>query len=278
LAVGFVLVLSALAFKIGSFPLHSWMPDAYETAPPAAAALMASAGKVGPLAATAWLAMAVAGSTGERLVRVVAVLAVCSIVFGNLAALRQRSLARMLAYSGIAQVGYALVAVPLGSDALLAVVFAMLYGLTAVASFLLVEALHREDDTWDGSIAGLAGLSRRSPALAASLAVIMFSLTGIPLTAGFWGKFLVFAAASVSGYLWLAIVAVLGSVVSFGYYGAAIRSAYIDEAPARESGPGEGIGSSLATVTVCTLAALIVVVGVAPLVTGYESLLKMLIR
>lgn len=282
MAVGFVLVLAALAFKIGSFPLHSWMPDAYETAPPAAAAVMASAGKVGPLAATVWLAYSVTGLAGERLVRVVAVLAVCSIVFGNLAALRQRSLARLLAYSGIAQVGYALVGVPLGAQSASVLVFAVLYGLTAAASFVLVEALHRADPGWDGSISGLAGLSKRSPALAASLTVIMLSLTGIPLTAGFWGKFLVFAAASVGGYLWLAIVAVLGSVVSFGYYGAAIRSAYIDEPPALDSEEGaEGappIPMRLATGTVGALALLIVLVGVVPLASGLGPVITTLLR
>ncbi len=278
-AVGFVLLIAALAFKLGAFPMHSWMPDAYETAAPAAAAVMASAGKVGPLAAAVWLAVAVTGSAGSRVVRVVAAIALCSIVFGNLAALRQRSLARMLAYSGIAQVGYALVGVPLGSRSSSVLVFAVLYGVTAAASFVLVEALHRTDASWDGTIGGLAGLSRRSPALAASLAVIMLSLTGIPLTAGFWGKFLVFAYASVGGYRWLAIVAVLGSVVSFGYYGAAIRAAFIDDEATGEA-PDEPVtdGVRLVTGAVVTLSAVIVLAGVVPLATGLEPALRMLIR
>jgi NADH-quinone oxidoreductase subunit N len=282
MAVGFVLVISALAFKLGAFPLHSWMPDAYETAPPAAAAIMASAGKVGPIAATVWLSLAVTGSAGERLIRVVAVLAVCSIVFGNLAALRQNSLARMLAYSGIAQVGSALVGVPMGVRSASVLVFAVLYGLTAAASFILIEAIHRFDPLWDGTITGLAGLSRRSPALAASLAAIMFSLTGIPLTAGFWGKFLIFAGASVGGYLWLAIAAVLGSVVSFGYYGAAIRSAYIDE-PFEPDVVGSlaaatAARSRISVVTVSILALLIVMVGTAPMVSGLAPVLNALLK
>jgi NADH-quinone oxidoreductase subunit N len=282
MAVGFVLVISALAFKLGAFPLHSWMPDAYETAPPAAAAIMASAGKVGPIAATVWLSLAVAGAAGERLIRVVAVLALCSIVFGNLAALRQGSLARMLAYSGIAQVGYALVGVPMGVRSASVLVFAVLYGLTAAASFVLVEAIHRFDPSWDGTIRGLAGLSRRSPALAASLAVIMFSLTGIPLTAGFWGKFLIFAGASVGGYLWLAIAGVLGSVISFGYYGAAIRSAYIDE-PREPEVVGSvarptAAHSRISVVTVSVLAVLIVIVGAAPMVSGLAPVLNALLK
>jgi NADH-quinone oxidoreductase subunit N len=161
-------------------------------------------------------------------------------------------------------------------------VFAVLYGLTAAASFVLVEALHRADPAWDGSIGGLKGLSRRSPALAASLTVIMLSLTGIPLTAGFWGKFLVFAAASVGGYLWLAVVAVLGSVVSFGYYGSAIRSAYMDEAaPSEEEEPAEGAPaphSRLGTATVGALALVIVLIGVVPLVSGLGPVITGLLR
>jgi len=161
-------------------------------------------------------------------------------------------------------------------------VFAVLYGLTAAASFVLVEAIRRFDPLWDGTIRGLAGLSRRSPALAASLAVIMFSLTGIPLTAGFWGKFLIFAGASVGGYLWLAIAGVLGSVVSFGYYGAVIRSAYIDE-----PGEPEVVGSVAAATaarsrvsvaTVSVLAVLIVIVGTAPMVSGLAPVLNALLK
>jgi NADH-quinone oxidoreductase subunit N len=283
MAVGFVLVIAALAFKLGAFPMHSWMPDAYETAPPSAAAIMASAGKVGPLAATVWLALAVSGAAGTRLVRVVAVLALCSIVFGNLAALRQRSFARMLAYSGIAQVGYALIGIPLGTRSASVLVFAVLYGLSAVASFVLVEALRGVDPGWDGSIGGLAGLSRRRPALAASVAIVMFSLTGIPLTAGFWGKFLVFASATVGGYLWLAVVGVLGSVVSFGYYGSVIRAAYIDVPVPGDEAPmsGEGVPDSrhrLSTSTTVLLAVVIGVAGVVPLASGLTPFMAALIR
>lgn len=274
LAIGFVLVLSALAFKAGAFPFHSWMPDAFETAPPAAAAVLASAGKVGPIAAAVWLALSVAGATGDRVLVVAALLSVCSIVFGNLAALRQRSLARMLAYSGIAQIGYALAGIPLASGGGPVLVFGVLYGLTSLASFIFIVALREAEPDWDGSIPGLEGLSRRRPALAASLVAIMLSLTGIPLTSGFWGKFLVFSVASVSGYLWLAIAGVLGSVVSFGYYGGVLRAAFMDEekaaAPAEEAPQPEAPARlrGFATVATVVLAILIVAVGVLPFVMG----------
>jgi NADH-quinone oxidoreductase subunit N len=159
----------------------------------------------------------------------VGVLAAASIVFGNLGALRQSSFRRMLGYSGIAQVGYALVALtgPAHTTAALPV-FAATYALGAGGAFLIAEAAG-EGSVWDGSIAQLAGLGRRRPALAAALTVCLLSLTGIPLTAGFVGKFLAFGAAVAGGYVWLAVLGVIGSVVSFGYYGSVLRAVYLDD-------------------------------------------------
>jgi NADH-quinone oxidoreductase subunit N len=281
LAIGYVFVLAALAFKAGAFPFHSWMPDAFETAPATGAALLASVGKVAPISAALWLTLTIAGPTAARIAPVAAMLALLSIVFGNLAALRQHSLARMLAYSGIAQVGYALVGLALGAVGLSVVVFAVLYGVTSAASFLFVVALREAEPDWDGSITGLAGLSRRHPSLAVSLAVVMFSLTGIPLTAGFWGKFLVFAYAATGGYLWLAIVAMLGSVVSFGYYGAVLRAAFmspaqpvaIPVADLAEAPPSAA--AAPATLATIALALLIVAIGVAPLLTTLDPLSRL---
>ncbi len=285
LAVGVVLVLVALAFKAGAFPFHSWMPDAFEMAPPAAVAVLASAGKVAPVAAALGLAVSIAGTASARVLPIVAFVSVASIVFGNLVALRQRTLARMLAYSAIAQVGYALAAIPLagGSGGAAVPIFVMLYGVTSVASFVFIVALRECDDEWDGSIAGLTGLSRRRPALAASLVVIMLSLTGIPLTAGFWGKFLVFGAAATGGYLWLAIAGVLGSVVSFGYYGNVLRRAYLDAdaddrsgRPTRISdGDTESSGGGVAAAATVVLALALLVAGIAPLITGLGALLPL---
>jgi NADH-quinone oxidoreductase subunit N len=302
LAVGFALVLAALAFKAGAFPFHSWMPDAFETGPAPGIAMLASVGKVAPLTAAAYLVATISGVTGDRLAPVLAVLAVSSIVFGNLAALRQGSLARMLAYSGVAQVGYGFVGLVLGIDALTVLVFAALYGITSAASFLFVVALGAAEPEWDGSIAALSGLSRRRPALAIALGVIMFSLTGMPFTAGFWGKFVVIAAAASSGWLWLAVVAMLGSVVSFGYYGGVLRSAFMgegeaagvipDETAEQDAVPGleavadhaeagesaqSGDGApvvwpSSTTVATVLFAALIVVIGVAPFLSGASTM------
>lgn len=283
LAVGFMLVLAALAFKAGAFPFHSWMPDAFETGPATGIAMLASVGKVAPLSAAALLAVDLAGPTGQRIAPVIAGLAVASIVFGNLVALRQRSLARMLAYSGVAQVGYAFVGLVLGTGAMTVIIFAALYAITSAASFLFIVAMREAEPQWNGSVAGLAGLSRRRPALAFALTAIMFSLTGIPLTAGFWGKFAVLAAAVRSGWLWLAVVAMAGSVVSFGYYGNVLRQAFSEEGvrdasePEAEpesmlrNAPPTGGLRSPATVGTVAIAAVIVLLGVLPFLSNASS-------
>jgi NADH-quinone oxidoreductase subunit N len=290
-----VLLLAGLAFKLGAFPFHSWAPDAYETAPPFVAAYLATVPKLAALLATVMLLLNVFAGPGAMAVwqPLVAGLAVASIVFGNLGALKQTSFRRMLAYSGIAQVGYALVAVAAGVAPVI-LLFGLLYAVAATGAFLAAEAAG-EGAAWDGTIAGLAGLGRRRPLLGASLAVCLLSLTGIPLTAGFWGKFLVFSAAAGTNLLWLAIVGVIGSVVSFGYYGGVLRAVYLDdtaEAPepeplgrtepaleevvelaprsvgamaADDGGEPAGAGGSWA---VAVIAALILIAGIAPLFGG----------
>ncbi|MDO8915898.1 MAG: proton-conducting transporter membrane subunit, partial [Coriobacteriia bacterium] len=264
--LGFALLTCVLAFKAGAFPFHSWAPDAYETAERPVAALLASTPKVAVLAAVVYVFLPVqeAGAALSPAVpsMLFALLALASIVFGNLAALRQRSLTRMLAYSGIAQVGYALVGIAAGQGSA-TLVFAGLYGLAAAGAFLAAEAVSEGDPGWDGSIAGLAGLSRRRPALAAALAALMLSLTGIPLFGGFVGKLAVFAGAA-GPLTWLVVVGVVGSVVSFGYYGSVLRSVYLAEETETADPDGRTAGPATA-VTIC-LAVLTVLFGLVPVV------------
>lgn len=268
----FALLLSALAFKAGAFPFHWWAPDAYETSSPAVAGLLASVFKAAAIVAVVVLfAGAFAGSFAVW-VPLVAALAAGSVVFGNLAGLRQVSFARMLAYSGVAQVGYALSGLAALEDAASAVVtFAAVYGLAALGAFAAAAALSEAEPHWDGTIAGMAGLARRRPALAAALTALMLSLTGIPLTAGFWGKFLVFGALATTPWAWLAVVGVIGSVVSFGYYGSVLRAMYLEEGDVVREGAAwsssEGVAIALAT--------LVVGIGVVPLFTGLQPLLRL---
>ncbi len=293
--LGVMLLVTAVAFKVGAFPFHSWAPDAYETAPPAAAAFMASGIKVAGLGAFVFLvgrafspdvlgqfdpALA---ATLAPITTVVLVISAASIAFGNLAALKQTSLARMLGYSGIAQVGYALVAV--GSAVPGSAFFAATYGFGVAAAFLSIEALHVANPDWDGSISGLAGFAKHHPMSSFALAVSMLSLTGIPLTAGFWGKALVFLGAVDNGTIWIALVGVIGSVVSFGYYGRVIRSLYIDEPKAGEVATAEtdaGVATDLTAKSVepdgsgvcrwpaVVAAVVILAVGTIPMLTGMD--------
>lgn len=271
-AVGVALVLSALAFKAGSFPFHAWVPDAYEAAPPLGAAVLASVGKIATLTAIARLA-ATAGAGGLPLWSIAA-LATASIVFGNLAALRQTGLARMLAYSAVAQVGYGLVAVTSPRTAVPAVVvFSIAYGIAVAAGFLFVEASSEGRSDRDGAIRGLAGLSSSRPGLAVAATVVMLSLTGIPLTAGFWGKLAAFGAAVSGGWAWLAIVGAIGSVVSFGYYGGVVRAVYLEGSQTGEPAATPVEPRTPVSLMTVAFAALIVTLGLAPLLTGFERLL-----
>lgn len=294
----------ALGYKLSAFPLHFWAPDAFESAPPGAGAFMASAPKAAALFFATVAVGQLLGAYREQWSALFAVLAVGSIAYGNLSGLKQVSFTRMLAYSGIAQAGYALsglavMASGLQADSLGAFpvrVFAVTYSLGAVGAFLGARALRDYDPDWDGTIVGMAGLASRRPWLAAGLAVCLLSLTGIPLTAGFWGKFWVFLDVVRNGWTALAVVGFIGSVVSFGYYGSVMRAMYLDFGKPVEVGDvsQDGDDSSEAEVTggagerrrpavssaarACVLAAaLVLIAGVTPLVTGMDAFLRALI-
>lgn len=275
--LGAMLLLTALAFKVGAFPFHSWAPDAYETAPPAAAAFLSSGLKVASLGAFIFLVGRAFGATvlGEfdatlaetlaPIATVIAMIAAASIVFGNLAALKQTSVTRMLGYSGIAQVGYAFVGI--GSTVSGATLFAATYAFGVAGAFLSVEALRTALPEWDGSVSGLAGAARTRPWASFALAVSMLSLTGIPLTAGFWGKALAFLGGIEAGSLWLALVGVIGSVVSFGYYGRVIRALYID---APDAGESQAEAPSARVWPAVVAAVVVLGFGTIPLLTGLD--------
>lgn len=270
-----ILVLAALAFKAGAFPFHAWAPDAYQAAPAPAAAVLATGPKLAALTAIVVLfsRTGFSGVASGRLTVLIAALAVGSIVVGNLGALRQRSYTRMLAYSGIAQVGYALVGPAAGAAAAGgATVLAVTYALATAGAFLADAAVRERDAAWDGSISGLAGLGRRRPALAVAMAVCMFSMLGMPPLAGFWGKLAVFGGAVAAGAWWLALVGLLGSVVSFGYYGAVLRAMYLD---GREGSLRGSDGFSGATAGVLVLAVAVLIVGAIPLVAGLDMLYRL---
>lgn len=250
LAVALVMVLIGFGFKVAAVPFHLWAPDAYEGAPTPAAALIASGSKVASFFVFAKvLVLGFAGAEGSAAwahwgagwLPLLAVVAVGSMLLGNLAAIAQDQLRRLLAYSAIAHAGYVLLGLmAMGhtgqrSAALAAVLYyAATYGLTAVGAFGAVAVLER---TVGGTrMVDLAGLSRRSPLLALCLLVFLLSLAGIPPLAGFFGKFYVFTAAVGAdpkglGLLWLVIIAIAMSAVSLYYYLRVLKQAYVVPAP-----------------------------------------------
>jgi len=212
-AAGFVAVLVGLGYKAAVAPFHFWAPDAYDGAPVSIAAYLSVVPKVGAIFGLAQAVHDLPISTGWPLV--VAALAVLSMTYGNLAALVQDNVVRLLAYSSIAQSGYFLlgiVAVERGELALPSlVVFAAAYAAMNIGAFAVVALAGRE-------LREFAGLGRSRPAAGAAMVLFLISLVGIPPLAGFVGKFLLFGAAIEAGFTWLAVVAILNSVLSLAVY------------------------------------------------------------
>ncbi len=287
--VGVVLILVALAFKAGVAPLHTWAPDAYETAPVPSAAFLATGPKLGAVFALVLFATLCDGALeSAALVPLLLALSVVSVLVGSIGAIGQTSYRRMLAYAGIAQVGYALLAVAM-LDPTSAAFFMSTYALATAGAFLAAESYQRINPTWDGTIAGLAGMGRRAPLTSGALGVLLVSLVGIPPMLGFWGKFQVFATAiygSAAAFLgggsalvgWLLAVAVgvgfIGSVISLGYYGAVLRALYLQPIV---SPPPRSIaekGSERPSLTLLCVAIAVFSLGIAPAVWGYTFLVQ----
>ncbi len=275
-AVGFALLTCMLAFKAGAFPFHAWTPDAYGSAEPVTAGYLASVPKAASLAAAGMLLGGVIG--GTRHAWVPAMIAIGSIVFGNLVALRQTSFRRMLAYSGVAHAGYAFTALVTSSAATSIAVYGVTYAISALGAFLVAEAVLETHPSYDGSIRSLSGLWKQRPVLAVALAVCLLSLTGIPLTVGFVGKLVVFGSLVGQGaaggpWGWLAVVGVMGSVVSFGYYGNVMRVAFFTDPKRADDAVGRP-GSATTAAVLCALLA--IVAGCLPLVVGLSRALSLL--
>jgi NADH-quinone oxidoreductase subunit N len=234
-AIGLVAVLAALAFKLALVPFHSWAPDVYQGMTTPAVAFLSTV----PKAAAAIVLVRVLhalfpAGLGGPWRPLLGILAVLSILFGNVVALAQRDLKRMLAYSGIAQMGYLAIALATFSGEAIegALVFLAGYLVTNAAAFLAVAALS-SGEAEPKSLADLAGLGRRNGAAAAVLTLSMLSLIGLPPTIGFIGKLLVFRAAVDSGLVFLALVGIFGSLISVGYYLRVVYFLYMKE-PTRE--------------------------------------------
>jgi NADH-quinone oxidoreductase subunit N len=230
---GIALTLVGLAFKASVAPFHQWTPDVYEGAPTPVTAFMAVATKAAALGVLLRLFdVALVGAQPDWS-PALAALAAVTIVVGNVGALGQSSLKRMLAYSGVAQAGYLLagvvVATQLGAKA--TVFYLVVYLAMNVAAFAVIVARERASELGD-DLAAFAGLGRSRPGLAWPLTISMLALAGIPATAGFVGKLYLIDALVNGGYTWLAIVLVVGSMISLGYYLRVVATLWMGDAPA----------------------------------------------
>jgi NADH-quinone oxidoreductase subunit N len=290
LAVGIVMTLVGFAFKIAAAPFHLWAPDAYQGAPVPSAAFIASGSKVasfvvlgkivlvgfGPVhGSAAWHAM-VAGW-----MPVLALLAALSILLGNLVALAQSNVRRLLAYSAVAHAGYTLLGLVAGGrEGFSATLFyTTVYSFTLVGAFGVVAIVRR--DTGSDDLQNFAGLWSRSPLLAGCMSIFMLSLAGLPPLAGFFGKFYLFSAAlradANRGLLWLVALALFGSLISLYYYLIVLKVIFL-EPVVTEVGAGSslvtrsprpspaeaGHSSLLQNVSLLVLALLVLFLGVMP--------------
>lgn len=241
--VGVALLVVGLGFKLSAVPFHMWAPDAYEGAPLPVTAYLAIGSKAAAFALTLRLfAEAIAPASGrwDEWQLVIAVLSAMTMLLGNLVALAQRNLKRLMAYSSIGHVGYALAGVAvLGSDFALAaksvIFYLVVYAVTNLVVFAGIAAYYNREGKDD--IADLAGMADRQPFVAAAIAIGLFSLAGLPIFAGFTAKFYLFAAVADGGFLWLAGVAIFASLISLYYYLQVLRQMYIQ--PAHAAGDGD---------------------------------------
>ena len=241
--IGVALLVVGLGFKLSAVPFHMWAPDAYEGAPLPVTAYLAIGSKAAAFALTLRLfaeAIIPAVNLWSEWQLVIAVLAAITMLLGNLVALAQRNLKRLMAYSSIGHVGYALAGVAvLGSDFALAakgvIFYLVVYAVTNLVVFAGITAYYNREGKDD--IADLAGLADRQPFTAAAIAIGLFSLAGLPIFAGFTAKFYLFAAVADGGMLWLAGVAIFTSLVSLYYYLQVMRQMYIEPAKGADN-PG----------------------------------------
>ena len=262
LLAGIAMLIIALGFKVAAVPFHMWTPDVYEGAPTTVTALMAVAVKAAAFAAFIRIFMwGLAPAHAEWWV-VLWVLAAATMTMGNVLALAQRSVKRMLAYSSVAHAGYVLVAVTTGSsDGGAAALFYLLaYAFMTVGAFGVVAAVGRAGESLE-NIEDYAGLGRRSPLLGATMAIFMLSLMGMPPLAGFAGKFYVFSVAVQEDFIILAVVGVLNSVVSAGYYIRLLIAMYMTPEPAEAPAP---VRHPYLIASIVIAAGLTVLIGVLP--------------
>lgn len=267
--VGAGLIIVGLAFKVGAVPFHMWVPDVYEGAPTTVSGLMSTGGKAAAFSAFVLLFARYKQDADIKLI--LAILAAASMILGNIVAISQSSVKRMLAYSSIAHAGYMLTGLAagnqLGRHGLLFYLAA--YTFMNTGAFGLLSILEKDEKNLQYD--DYAGLATRRPILGAIMAVFMFSLAGIPPFAGFFGKYYVFAAAVSADLTWLAIIGVLMSVVSVYYYLRLVMVMYFQE-PTQDSALTVSPAGMAALAVACTA-----VIGMGILPSMILSIIRMVV-
>jgi NADH-quinone oxidoreductase subunit N len=230
LLFGLVFLLAGLAFKVSAVPFHMWTPDVYEGAPTPVTAFFASAPKVAAVLLGVRVCIDALGPAMDAWRQIMTFAALASILLGAVAAYGQTNIKRLLAYSSINNVGFALIGLvaggPRGASSVL--FYMAVYVVMTLGAFLCVQRMKGEDGQHIEAIDSLSGLSQTRPGFAAALAIFMFSLAGIPPMFGFWPKLMVFNAAVEEGLYALAVAGILGTVVGAYYYLRIVKVMYFD--------------------------------------------------
>jgi NADH-quinone oxidoreductase subunit N len=264
LVIGAALLLVGFCFKVAAVPFHMWTPDVYQGAPSPVTGFMSIGAKAAGFAALIRVFSLAFPTLAAQFAPIFAALAGLTMVVGNVAAISQVSIKRMLAYSSIAHAGYILMAlVPFAnpdvaaSSTASALTYLVIYGITSLGAWAVISAVENADGG-DTAVRDLSGLARQHPWLAAAMTIFMLSFTGIPPLAGFWGKFYLFRTAIEGGYTVLAVIGLLSSLVSAYYYLRVIVMMYFREG---EAGASKAPSIQIAAVA---LALVVLVLGILP--------------
>jgi NADH-quinone oxidoreductase subunit N len=239
LKLGIGLTVIGLLFKVAAFPFHQWAPDVYQAAATPITGFMSTAGKVAALAGFIGIAYTVMPSDtlqdsilnlNYNIKLIIGIAAALTMFVGNITALRQKNIKRMLAYSSVGHAGYMLMGIVSDSyDGVSGIVYySLAYTFTQIGAFTVIAILERKDET-NLNLSDYAGLAKSHPFLAAMMAMFMFSLAGIPPFAGFFGKYFIFKAAIEAGFTWLTVVAVITSVIAVYFYLSVIVQMYFKD-------------------------------------------------
>jgi NADH-quinone oxidoreductase subunit N len=267
LIVGIVFLAAGLAFKISAVPFHMWTPDVYEGAPTPVTAFFATAPKVAAMALIIRVMIGPFGDLVDQWQQIIWFISVASMVLGALAAISQTNIKRLMAYSSIGHIGYALIGLAAGTEQGVngVLLYLTIYIVMNIGTFACILCM-RQKDVMVERIDDLKGLSKTNPAMAMALAIFMFSMAGIPPLVGFFGKFYVFLAAIEAGLYVLAVVGVLSSVIGAYYYVRIVKLMYFDDPIEAFDRP---IGREMVVILVgSSLLIVLLTVGISPLLEG----------